>query len=126
MSYEGYVQAICENGHYSTFPEPYDMWYGKLTCSICKAKFSWTNSVDDTNCDAVGVIPPEILETFVKDRTPIQVCNLGHTHGGEVTYRIPSEEETKNAQHYWDGDKKRYVRIQTIPQVKKPNARKKK
>ena len=124
MSYEGEVQAICANGHYDTFPEPYDMGYGNLTCSICKAKFGWTNSVDDTNCDAVGVIPSEVLETFVV-QTHSQVCNLGHTHE-EVIYRIPSEEETRAAQHYWNG--KKYVPIPVIPlqTTKKPNARKKK
>lgn len=105
MSYEGYVQAICANGHYTSFPEPYDMGYEHLSCPTCKAKFGWTNSVSTTNCDSVGVIPPDVMKTFVKERTPSQVCNLGHTHEGETLYRIPSEEETRNAQHYWDGEK---------------------
>lgn len=103
MSYEGYVQAICTNGHYSSFAETYGRKYP--TCPTCKAEFGWTNPVDDTNCDAVGVIPSEVMDTFIKERTPSQVCNLGHTHEGEVLYRIPSEEETRNAQHYWNGQK---------------------
>lgn len=99
MSYEGYVQTICANGHYDTFPETYGEGYP--LCSHCGALPAWTNPVDNTNCDSVGVIPPHQLEKFVVSRT-VAVCNLGHDHG-EVLYRIPSETETEEARHWYDG-----------------------
>lgn len=51
MSFEGYIQHICKNGHYGV--EPYDyagdqpMW----KCHECREGSIWSNLVDETNCD---------------------------------------------------------------------------
>lgn len=54
MSYEGYEQWLCENGHYFNF-DCYDRpRWETWRCPHCNAKAAWTNSVDETNCEPVG------------------------------------------------------------------------
>ena len=50
MSYEGFDQFICENGHYYTIDASMIL-YGddNDNCPICKAKAAWYNCVDTTN-----------------------------------------------------------------------------
>ena len=46
MSYEGYVQYLCEKGHYSSE----DCYMEELQkCPICGKKIVWRNGVDVTN-----------------------------------------------------------------------------
>ncbi len=73
MSFEGYVQAICANGHLFTYNV-----YDKTSCLECGAKAVRENLVDETNGRSEGVIDEEALDSFL--RTP-------------ATYVIPSEEE---------------------------------
>ena len=51
MSYEGYWQVLCENGHQDSFDcfvkNFQDLKDG--ACSKCGEKFVWVNSVDLTN-----------------------------------------------------------------------------
>jgi len=54
MSYEGYVQAICANGHLNEYSR-----YCVPTCVDCKAKLVWSNSVDQTNNPCDDVIPDD-------------------------------------------------------------------
>ena len=90
MSFEGYYQAICSNGHRFNFGVTYD-WdeIENEVCDDCGAHVAWWNLVDDTNCDDVGLIhedefeelTPKIMETCDK-------CN--HTHRvKDATYKIP-------------------------------------
>lgn len=45
MSYEGYEERLCKNGHHWT-----DSCYGESTpCPRCKEKAVWSHSVDCTN-----------------------------------------------------------------------------
>jgi len=47
MSYEGYVELLCKNGHYWTVDA-----YGALDdacCHRCGEHFAWNHSVDETN-----------------------------------------------------------------------------
>ncbi len=46
MSFEGYTQKICENGHYHTY-DVYEYEDGK--CPICESGWKWSNLVDLTN-----------------------------------------------------------------------------
>jgi hypothetical protein len=100
MSYEGYTQVLCKNGH--SFD--YDVWDSEnptssywddsdicktWRCRICGKPLAWWNSVDETNCDAAGFVELEIdtpEETCVCDK-----CGVSHTSKIE-TYKIPKSE----------------------------------
>lgn len=67
MSFEGYFQVLCGNGHYHEFDAyEWDRWYGgemkeswKCNALIkdepCYASVREENLVDDTNCDSWGL-----------------------------------------------------------------------
>lgn len=105
MSYEGFEQHICERGHLfeiddSTYLEE------PVRCPTCAALPAWTNYVDETNCDEVGIILDEGFETLKLTDQETQVCDLGHTHvTAEATYRIPTDAEADALRHYRDGEK---------------------
>lgn len=89
MSYEGHVQQLCSNGHYLTA----DAYSDNLACA-CGAGIAWSNSVDDTNGDSFGVIPPEEFEKILVQEAVVETCNLGHNHVTSLAvYRIPQEGE---------------------------------
>ena len=48
MSYEGYVQILCEKGHLSEV-DCYVYNSDTFRCKICGAKEAWSNGVDLTN-----------------------------------------------------------------------------
>jgi len=90
MSYEGYVQLLCEEGHQTSYGV-YD--YDRDKLCRCGAKFVWRNSVDVTNnewsqdeegnmvrCD--GYVALEV-ESY--DRC--ECCN----HVNEIVYKIPTD-----------------------------------
>lgn len=95
MSYEGYKQYICKNGHYWT-ADIYD-YDNQNECPICGEPPEWTNSVDDTNGshdDAGkridGYIKPR-LRSIKKGK-----CNTcGKDHTCEELYRIPRRKKEK-------------------------------
>jgi hypothetical protein len=91
MSYEGYVQVICDNGHYSER----DALFRRAVCN-CGAADAWQNDVDQTNCDSWGYIPVEILEEkFLLEAEKFAVCDLGHKHVlTSAVFNIPSTDET--------------------------------
>lgn len=60
MSFEGYTQHICQNGHYGLEPYDYAGDQPEWTCDECGAKSAWSNLVDDTNCDNLGYIEPVV------------------------------------------------------------------
>lgn len=92
MSFEGYVQAICETGHYFEHDAYCDDGDRKCHCGV---KSAWTNLVDDTNCDAFGEIAFSVLEEKLQiEPERVEKCSLGHMHCvAEAIFRIPSEEE---------------------------------
>jgi transcription elongation factor Elf1 len=47
MSFEGYYQVICKNGHHST--EELDFNERLWKCPFCNEGFAWTHIVDLTN-----------------------------------------------------------------------------
>lgn len=82
MSYEGYVQKLCANGHLRSY-DYYDD-EAENVCS-CGAAFVFRHDVDETNCE--GVHYPFVVATPAET----QICNLGHVHiTREQTYVIPS------------------------------------
>lgn len=101
MGYRGYSQNFCETGHF--FESDEDPWDDPPSCP-CGASIAISNKVHDTNCDAVNVIPPDVLKTLLVIPEKSETCNLGHEHvTGTAVYRIPSKEELRLLQHYWDG-----------------------
>lgn len=107
MSYEGRVQHICANGHYSET----DAYMSGFKCESCGQPSAWSNSVDDTNCDEAGIIPQSVLrEKFLVSEQVVETCNLGHPHVTQPeVFRVPMEEETGLLRHYWDYKKDVYV-----------------
>jgi hypothetical protein len=56
MSYEGYVQYLCKNGHYWTVDayDDYESTCPDCCCPDCRERPYWENCVDETNgsyCD---------------------------------------------------------------------------
>ena len=95
MSYEGYVQMLCANGHYQT-----DDGETEARCEVCEAKIGWFNGVDDTNCDSYGYID---MDQFRIGEPVYETCNLGHKHLVQsAVFKIPTEEETSKARTYRD------------------------
>lgn len=96
MSYEGYVQKLCQAGHYSTVDAHSDDTDSE--CSVCGKPFVWTNEVDDTNCDAVGYIPMELLlvkkGNTIIEKSVVDGQTVINTKSYIPEYRIPSEAET--------------------------------
>lgn len=48
MSYEGYSEHLCENGHISNFNQYFTPIEGTL-CNICNGIFVFVHHVDETN-----------------------------------------------------------------------------
>lgn len=90
MSYEGYVQCICKNGHYYEY-NAYARDNDRV-CYQCGTESAWTNAVSETNCDSYGQIPMKWLrEQFLKEKAHVETCNLGHQHTvKQETFYIPT------------------------------------
>lgn len=57
MSYEGYVQVWCENGH-EWYETPCTTVSEYDTCHVCNKPHVQSNDVDDTNIDDWGIYIP--------------------------------------------------------------------
>ena len=85
MSYEGYMQRLCKNGHSwdtDALAEMYreDGEENPNFCSVCNYPAIWENRVDQTNEE----IPPGCVGG------PIPLVRIGLD-----TYRLPTEEEAE-------------------------------
>ena len=115
MSYEGYRQVLCKNGHYHTY-DCYEWNYGGFggaeegwQCPICGEGMAWDHSVDLTNgsycsclressldeeegceyCDH-GRIDGYVDLEIDKEAVKCTCESCGHVHVVEVeTYKIP-------------------------------------
>lgn len=100
MSYEGYDQNICVNGHYYEADQ-----YDYDSMCYCGAKSGWFNSVDQTNSHSPndGIVPIEKLKVFLISAEEKETCNLGHSHiTKQALYRVPTREETEKLREYDD------------------------
>ena len=94
MSFEGYVQILCENGHLNS-RDAIDWMYSELSdykCEECGGKLVWENTVDETN----GVDPETgygygYVELEVDKPAVVCTCDkCGNKHEVEAeTYKIP-------------------------------------
>ena len=88
MSYEGYAQQICENGHLYER----DVYDSEESCPHCQGKSVFYNGVDETNCEQYGIIPPDQWEKLRLTEEKTETCNLGHVHViARPTYRVPTD-----------------------------------
>ena len=89
MSFEGFYQIICENGHYDT--EDCFVFDINNNCKICNGKIIWWNLVDYTNGshDEDG----KRIDGFVKlCCTNVQECTCptcGHVNNDNLKFKIP-------------------------------------
>jgi hypothetical protein len=90
VSYEGYEQDICINGHFFV-KDAYD---SSRKCPTCDAEVAFSNSVDDTNCDSWGLIPSEKFQELIIKKAVVETCShCGHTKQLEnPLYKIPDNE----------------------------------
>ena len=93
MSYEGYEEILCENGH----RRMYDCWDAPVleewVCPGCGAKAKWWAMVDCTNGadPATGMFPGEV-NLDVKDSMLCKCPDCGNSHCmKETTYHIPKD-----------------------------------
>ena len=100
MSYEGYSQLLCKNGHYWA-KDCYDMDYKELKdhkCLICGEPAIWENMVNVTNGsfdEDAGRIDGYIE---LKQKSELSgVCSAcGKKHVCEVRYYKPGEDRGDN------------------------------
>lgn len=102
MSYEGYRQALCQEGHYYT----YDVYNPYVDCPYCHSPTAWENSVDQTNGEEWGVIPLDLLKGYIIEEAAVETCpTCGVSKTKTATrYRIPTEEERRAMRHayHWN------------------------
>lgn len=106
MSFEGYNQCVCKNGHYFEEDAMMVRYDGSENCPDCGAEAAWVNCVDDTNCDSYGKIPYEMLrEKYLAKKAEVETCECcGHAE--EVSpeeFKVPTREETDPMRHYRPG-----------------------
>jgi hypothetical protein len=95
MSYEGYEQFMCKNGHL----DEHDCYLAPNTkywkCPTCKENCAWWNSVDQTNelDEETGIYPGEIgLELAEDQNSPVTECpTCKHNTYSEPVYKVPEK-----------------------------------
>lgn len=114
MSYAGYYQNICSNGHKAEVSSEVEYGYSNTPkCKFCGEKIVFSNSVDQTNCEEWGIILEEDWnKVFLLTPDEYQVCNLNCSHLIKpATYRIPTKEELSKYRMYFDQNDQKYKPI---------------
>jgi len=87
MSFEGYVQVLCKNGHYrSVDVYVFDQFEEGWRCPECEEKLAWSNIVDNTNGGEEGYVDLELQSP--EERKTCPTCNHS-VKLKEETYKIP-------------------------------------
>ena len=86
MSYSGYYQLLCTQGHYTEIDcYEYDFKVRKFQCSCCGSKLAWWNLVDTTN-DAGNPITVEVFIPAIEQ----QCFECGEVHvTRRARYKVP-------------------------------------
>lgn len=113
MSFEGYLQILCENGHlytadYDYAGDGYPDCSCKFNSKVCGAKPHWYNIVDDTNLDTHGIIPQFEWEKLVV--TQQQKSRWDGVVLNDVTYSVPTEEQIKTIR-YFEDENHLYIKV---------------
>jgi hypothetical protein len=91
MSWEGFYQKLCKNGHY--FTEDASIYCEETEkCPICGEKFVWKNTVDETNGSFEGSVRIDGYINLEVDKE-VKCKECGHTL--EITYKIPKKKRRK-------------------------------
>ncbi len=114
MSYEGYIQCICKNGHRFNAPEDFSIRFGssnedventKSICPYCNARAALENSVDQTNGSEYGYIHDREWNTFLLEPEEKKICDCGFEHVMKhAVYRIPTKKEIQRSRTFRDED----------------------
>lgn len=101
MSYEGYDQILCKNGHlfeYDCYVSPIDCHESVWHCPICNEGMAWWNSIDQTNGvdEETNLYPGQIVLEY-KTQPKYEVCiHCGNSKLIEKeTYIIPVDKGHK-------------------------------
>lgn len=86
MSFEGYIQRLCKNGHLEEI-DVYDFESKDEKCDECGEEWVWQNTVDQTNGGDVGRVELEIESPDVYE-TICEHCGAQRLVA-EETYKIP-------------------------------------
>lgn len=106
MSWEGYEQVLCENGHLSIH-DPYNYmfmereYWDQWECRVCGGKKAWSNLVDQTNgSHEINELGEEVrvdgfVELEVATPAKVEKCHCcGHEKvAEEEIYKIPQREK---------------------------------
>lgn len=88
MSFAGFYQVLCENGHLECFDA--FAYYGDGKCRYCGAPHIWENLVDETNGSHYqGERIDGFVELEVSEEAPRCEC-CGQKTGKEV-YKVPED-----------------------------------
>lgn len=97
MSYEGYSQFLCRNGHYWKVDALGMMFDSeKQQCPICWEDEVFENMVDVTNGsfdEETGERIDGYINLKIKSENSGTCSNCGEKHICEITYQIPEDEE---------------------------------
>jgi len=97
VSYEGYDQYLCGNGHYWS----QDCYDDSRECPECKQPPVWWNAVDETNCMAWGYIDVDKFIATPAVNVTCPTCNHVSQSSPPI-YRIPTKDETDEARTFRD------------------------
>jgi len=87
MSFDGYYQILCKNGHlHHADMFDYEYW----SCWYCKYGIVWSNLVDQTNTNGDEFVVK--LEKLTTQKACTCSCGHIHTTGPPSTYKIPSSD----------------------------------
>jgi len=95
MSWEGYAQILCKNGHYHDINADEDVnGEHRWKCPFCGEVGVWWNIVNTTNGSYYddGTRVDGYVELEIKDKPTICKCSsCGNEHFSKiVTYKIPN------------------------------------
>lgn len=95
MSYEGFEQVLCKNGHLREFDcwNSVELFHAGDLCPVCNEVYVYRHGVNETNW-IIEDDPSTMRRSFMVNVPECrETCNLGHQHiVVEARYKIPEKE----------------------------------